>query len=56
MGKSQTIKILEQLIAKTEASDPQVKYDVLYTGIKRFLRELRSTPIENWKNGKLNNE
>lgn len=50
-AKEQVVQALERVVAKAEAADYKVKYDVLVTGVKRVIRENRSTPIENWKDG-----
>lgn len=58
VGKeSSLVKALEAAVAKSEAADYKVKYDVLHTACKRILRENRPLPpITDWRNGHLNGE
>lgn len=55
VGKeSKLVMALEAAVAKSEAADYKVKYDVLHTACKRIIREARPLPpIENWRNGHL---
>lgn len=47
------IKELERAVAKAEAADYTVKYDILHTACKRVIRTLsaKAYPVENWKDG-----
>ncbi|MFW3388448.1 UNVERIFIED_CONTAM: hypothetical protein RF648_20895 [Kocuria sp. CPCC 205274] len=51
MVNTQIIKALEAAVAKSEAADYKVKYDILHTACKRIIRESTPHPVENWKNG-----
>lgn len=46
------LECLERIVAKAEAADYNLKFDVMYNGCKRLIRDLRPLPpITDWKNG-----